>query len=80
MAHGDRADSLIYVEGAKGLKRTTVFLTEILDDNLEALALTSGESKGVIIRRALSEHLTKQGMKPHLKPHVSISYKDATGD
>lgn len=68
-------DGEIYLNGSKAVKRTTVYLTEILDDNLEALSLTSGDAKGVIIRRALSEHLLTQGMQPHKKPKVSVSYQ-----
>lgn len=67
-------ESEIYLNGTKSVKRTTVYLTEILDENLEALSLTSGEAKGVIIRRALSEHIKNQGMQPHKKPKVSVSY------
>jgi 5S rRNA maturation endonuclease (ribonuclease M5) len=67
-------ESEIYLNGSKSVKRTTVYLTEILDENLEALSLTSGDAKGVIIRRALSEHLKNQGMQPHKKPKVSVSY------
>jgi hypothetical protein len=61
-------------KGSEKVKRTTIFLTEVLDENLEALSLTSGEAKGEIIRRALSEYLRNQGMQPHKKPKVSVSY------
>ena len=67
MAHGDGGS-------ANGMKRTTIFLTEVLDENLEVLALKFGDPKGVIIRRALSEFLENNGMQPHLKPIVSITY------
>ena len=61
-------------KGSEKVKRTTIFLTEVLDENLEALSLTSGEAKGEIIRRALSEYLRNQGMQPHKKTKVSVSY------
>jgi hypothetical protein len=74
MAEQDNLESEIQVNGSKNLKRTTIFLPEILDENLEAYSLTSGDAKSVIIRRALLEHLKSQGMQPHKKPKVSVSY------
>ena len=67
----------VYLNGTKNVTRTTIFLTETLNDNLEALALTTGEPKGVIVRKAVSEYLKKQGMQPHKKPKVSVSYEPA---
>lgn len=67
----------VYLNGSKNVTRTTIFLTEALNDNLDALALTTGEPKGVIVRKAVSEYLKKQGMQPHKKPKVSVSYEPA---
>jgi hypothetical protein len=67
----------VYLNGTKNVTRTTIFLTETLNDNLEALALTTGEPKGVLVRKAVSEYLKKQGMQPHKKPKVSVSYEPA---
>lgn len=66
----------VYLKGnaAQNIARTTIFLTETLNENLEALALTSGESKGVLVRKAVTDYLKRQGMQPHKKPKVSVSY------
>lgn len=64
----------VYLNGTKNVTRTTIFLTDALNDNLEALALTVGEPKGVLVRKAVSEFLKRQGMQPHRKPKVSVSY------
>ena len=67
-------NSEVYLNGTKNVTRTTIFLTDALNDNLEALALTVGEPKGVLVRKAVSEFLKRQGMQPHRKPKVSVSY------
>jgi hypothetical protein len=67
-------NSEVYLNGTKNVTRTTIFLTDALNDNLEALSLTVGEPKGVLVRKAVSEFLTRQGMQPHKKPKVSVSY------
>jgi len=60
--------------GAK-IARTTVFLTETLNENLDALALVSGRPKGEIVREALSEFIGKQkGFDPKRKPKIVVSY------
>jgi hypothetical protein len=57
------------------IARTTVFLTEVLNDNLDALALTTGVPKGEHVRRAISDYIGKQeGFNPHRKPKVTVSY------
>lgn len=60
--------------GAADLTRTTVFLSKAVDQNLEALSLTLGQSKGLLVRQALAEFLEKRGLKPHQMPKVRISY------
>lgn len=62
------------VNGGKNMPRTTVFLTDVLHANLECFSLTTGESKGSIVRTALAEYLQKQGMKPNQTPKVTVSY------
>lgn len=73
-ADDEHLNGEVYLNGTKNVTRTTIFLTDTLNDNLEALALTTGETKGVIVRKAVSEFLKKQGMQPHKKPKVSVSY------
>ena len=56
------------------LSRTTIFLTSTLIQNLDALALKTGEAKGVILRKALAEYLKKEGLQPYAKPTVTVAY------
>jgi hypothetical protein len=63
-----------YETGGK-VARTTIFLTEVLNDNLDALALTTGVPKGEHVRRAITDYIGKQeGFNPHKKPKVRVSY------
>jgi hypothetical protein len=61
------------VEAAK-LTRTTVFLTDILTENLDALSLQTGESKAVLVRQALADFLESRGLQPHRRPKVTVTY------
>ena len=54
--------------------RTTVFLPDVLDQNLAVLSLRENRSKSDLLRDALSEFLTKNGLKPTRKPKVSVEY------
>ena len=67
-------DHLPLGPGNAKLSRTTVFLTSTLIQNLDALALQTGEAKGVILRKALAEYLKKQGLQPYSRPRVSVAY------
>ena len=60
--------------GVPRITRTTVFLTDVLNENLDALALTTGEAKGEIVRKALSEYMEKKGMQPDKRPKIKVSY------
>jgi Ribbon-helix-helix domain len=54
--------------------RTTIFMTDVLNHNLDAFALTTGEAKGEIVRKAVSEYLEKHGFTPNKRPKITISY------
>ena len=55
--------------------RTTVVLPVALDQNLELFAVKTGVSKGDVIKRVLTEYLTKQGFQPDKSPKsISIAY------
>jgi hypothetical protein len=54
--------------------RTTVFLTDVLNYNLDLLALKTNLPKGEHVRRAIAEYLERQGLNPHKKPKVTITY------
>ena len=56
------------------LTRTTIFLADVLNDNLSALALRTGDSKSVLVREAVAELLKKRGLKPFQKPEVHVTY------
>ena len=71
---GDNLNDEVYLTGSKNVTRTTIFLTDTLNANLEALALTTGEPKGVIVRKAVSDFIRKNGLQPHKNPKVKVSY------
>lgn len=60
---------------AKGRSRTTVFLSEIIDFNLDLASIMSGIAKGDIIRQAVEEHLKKKfGLSPEAKAKITVNY------
>jgi hypothetical protein len=64
----------VYSDGTKNLTRTTIFLTETLNENLDALALKTGEPKGALVRQAVSDFLKTHGLQPDKRPKVTVSY------
>lgn len=62
------------LNGATKITRTTIFLTDVLNENLDALALTTGEPKGEIVRKALTEYIRNKGLEPDKKPKIRVSY------
>ena len=55
--------------------RTTIVLPVALDDNLEIYAIQSGLKKNDVIKRALTDFLTQQGLQPHRRPKdIKVSY------
>jgi hypothetical protein len=60
----------------EGSTRTTIFLPKVMDENLECLALTTGEAKSVLMRQALVDLLKKHGLEAYRRPQVSIRYED----
>jgi hypothetical protein len=64
----------VYLNGTKNLMRTTIFLTETLNENLDALALKTGEPKGLLVRKAVSDFLKTHGLQPDKRPKVTVSY------
>lgn len=71
--HGHQDDD-VALGGVNKWARTTIFLTDALNANLECYALQSGESKGVIVRKALAAYLRDKGLTPGQKPRVTVSY------
>lgn len=70
----------IPIEAANGnatAARTTVLLPIPLNVNLELFSLKTGESKGEIIRKALSEYLEKNGFDPTRLPEISYRWREA---
>lgn len=57
--------------------RTTIFLPKVMDENLECLALTTGEAKSVLMRQALVDLLKKHGLEAYRRPQVTIKYEEA---
>ncbi len=72
----ERADSISSNgnTAAPRVARTTVFLTDLLNENLDALALSTGLAKGELVRRALTQYITQEGLNPHKKPKIKVSY------
>lgn len=65
------------VEGLR--PRTTVFLPDALEFNLDLAALRTGRPKSEIIRDALAMYLeTEFQQKPYLKPEIELKYATAT--
>ena len=56
--------------------RTTIFLPKVMDENLECLALTTGEAKAVLVRQALVDLLKKHGLEAYRRPRVTVDYED----
>jgi hypothetical protein len=55
--------------------RTTVFLPEPLEFNLDLLALQTGRPKADIIRTALASYLRNEcNMDPTQKPQIELKY------
>jgi hypothetical protein len=76
MSKSIRADQTEPMKDGKKTKftRTTIFMTDVLNRNLDAFALTTGEAKGEIVRKAVSEYLEKRGFTPNKTPKITISY------
>jgi hypothetical protein len=51
--------------------RTTLVLPHTLDRNLEAWCLVEGITKSEVVRLALTEFLTQQGLRPDEKPTIT---------
>lgn len=60
--------------GGGGVTRTTVFLPNVLNENLTCLALQNDVPKAEIVRQALAEYMQKKGIKPDKKPKITITY------
>ena len=55
--------------------RTTIVLPEALDQNLELYALQKGVPKVEVIKHALHEHLTAEGLQPGRSPrNIEVKY------
>jgi hypothetical protein len=59
-----------------GTMRTTVLLPIPLNVNLELFALKTGEPKGEVIRKALTEYLGKNGFEPTRLPEITYRWRE----
>ena len=57
------------------LNRTTIFLPDVLNQNLGCIALEKGESKATIVRLALAQYMLSQGYDPYKKPKITVSHR-----
>lgn len=53
---------------ASRVRRLDVMLTEILNENLDALAMGTGVQRGEHVRRAIAEYIKKHGFDPNERP------------
>jgi hypothetical protein len=60
-----------------GTARTTVILPIPLNVNLELFALKTGEPKGEVIRKALTEYLGRNGFEPTRLPEITYRWREA---
>ena len=58
--------------GQPKLQRTTIFLTDVLDHNLDLLALETGRHKGELIRDGISRILVEHNYRPDQKASFSV--------
>ncbi len=65
----------IVADSAGFSRRTTIFLTDVLNMNLDALSLTANKAKGFIVRVAISIYMVRQTeMHPFRRGTINISY------
>jgi len=57
------------------LNRTTIFLPDVMDENLNCLALQTGESRATIVRLALAQYMVSKGYDPYKKPKITVSHR-----
>jgi predicted DNA-binding protein len=53
-------------------KRTTIFLTSVMDHNLDLLALETGKPKGELIREGISKVLTEHEYRVDQKATFTV--------
>jgi Ribbon-helix-helix protein, copG family len=64
------------LNGSASLTRTTIFLPDEMDQNLDCLALMTGESKATIVRLALAKYMKETyGYDPYKKPKITVSHR-----
>lgn len=57
------------------LRRTTVFVRAVLNENWRAAALLLGKSKTAIFTEAMTNYIRAQGLDPTRKPTVVVKIK-----
>jgi hypothetical protein len=58
-----------------GAKRVvTLRVPVVLDENIEAYSVTSGQLKSAIIITAIRTYLTNKNLQPDKSPRLSVSY------
>jgi hypothetical protein len=70
-----RLSSSGHVDDNGTLNRTTIFLPDVLNQNLGCIALEKGESKATIVRLALAQYMISQGYDPYKKPKITVSHR-----
>jgi predicted DNA-binding protein len=72
MTRKERAASLESADGRARVLRTTIFLTDVLDHNLDLLALETGRPKGDLIRDGISKILVEYNYRPNQKAVFTV--------
>jgi hypothetical protein len=72
MTRKERAASFGSAETRAKVLRTTIFLTDVLDHNLDLLALETGKPKGELIRDGISRILEDHQYRPDRKAVFSV--------
>jgi predicted DNA-binding protein len=63
-------------DGERIVARTTIFLTDVLDHNLDLLCLESGRPKGDLIREGIERVLVEHGYDPKVKATLKVEHKE----
>ena len=72
MTKKEKADSFRSAEAPAKVLRTTIFLTDVLDHNLDLLALETGKPKGELIRDGIARVLRDYQYSPDQKAVFSV--------
>lgn len=57
----------------RSVTRTTIVIPTTLDQNLQALGLTNGETKNQMITAALRKYVEEKGLRPDQSPRFTLA-------